>query len=583
MVTGAEAQSHGKPQGKASVGAKRSDAQAREIAVWALEQADAKQQRESLEILKNHRFKNPKSPDREKVLYAQAILEERMGRQADAAASFRRLERYFPASPSVNDGLLVLAEDALERKRPKEAEARLKRALASELPIETKRKAQELLLWTLVEANRPQEGIPVIRSLIPLPENAKPSERGLAGIVQVLCAARERDQAEGACKDYLTFYPKGQYRGRVNLAWARLAGSLGDAKDSARSLQQVIQDAPLSPEADEARLALATLLSEGKLPEDAASNFPPPEELLFELGNLEKRSDPGRRALLVRMRLAMGKRDWGGLLAMVGEFRSAHGPESERETVRDLRAKAVAALAQESLEKKQPGAFLPYLDAEGVNSLSADQRLQFARFYARNGLPGPARLLCQLAPAREQPVLRRAALEELPAGLHPEEAKRLLPDKGEAPVESLRRAQALVTQQDWRNISKPLLVARPGAERLEAVSAYLRRPLAPPETAAARAKEADTFLAKALEKGKEREPLTILVADLRARAGDWKGALALYPNDPEPGQKGWVLLMRATCQARLGQKDAAKATLKSGADIPGFKNERDGLGRQLGL
>ncbi len=572
---------HGAPPGKAAPPGKRTDAQVRELATWALEQADPKQQKDTLEILKEHRFRNAMSPDREKVIYAQAILEERLGLTTDAAASFRRLERYFPASPSVNDGLLLLAGDALERKRIREAETRLKRALASDLPVEAKRKVQELLLWTLVESERPLDGLPIVKGLIPLPENAKPSERGLAAMVQVLCAAREKDQAEGACKDYKTFYPKGQYRGRVNLAWARLAGSLGDAKDSARSLQQVIQDAPRSPEADEARLALATLLSEGKLPADAAANFPPPDELLFELGNLERRSEPGRRALLVRMRLAMGKRDWSGLLAMVGQYRSAHGPEADRATVRDLRAKAVAALAQESLEQKKPGAFLPFLDAESVGSLGPDQRLQLVRDYARTGLPDPARVIAQLAPAGERATLRRAALEELPAGLFPDEAKQLLPDQGEGPLESLRRAQALVARKDWRAAAPALLRARPGLERLEVLAAYLRRPLAAGETPGARAREADGLLAKAAEKGKEREPLAILVADLRAQAGDWRGALALYPADPEAAQQGWVALMRATCQVRLGQAEAAKATLKASADAKDFKVEREGLGKRL--
>ena len=41
--------------------------------------------------------------------------------------------------------------------------------------------------------------------------------------------------------------------------------------------------------------------------------------------------------------------------------------------------------------------------------------------------------------------------------------------------------------------------------------------------------------------------------------------------------------MRATCQLRLGQKDAARATLKTAADEPDFKMERQTLAKQLGV
>ena len=93
----------------------------------------------------------------------------------------------------------------------------------------------------------------------------------------------------------------------------------------------------------------------------------------------------------------------------------------------------------------------------------------------------------------------------------------------------------------------------------------------------------DSWLARAPEKGPDREPLVILAADHKARQGDWKAALALYPAAPAAKSQGWVALMRATCQARLGQHDTALATLKDAKDVAAFKNERASLEKRLGL
>jgi Flp pilus assembly protein TadD len=90
-------------------------------------------------------------------------------------------------------------------------------------------------------------------------------------------------------------------------------------------------------------------------------------------------------------------------------------------------------------------------------------------------------------------------------------------------------------------------------------------------------------VARAPEKGKDREPLAILEANLKARQGQWKAALSLYPKDPTEPNRGWVALMRATCLERLGQRDEAKAALLEARDVAGFKNERASLGKQLGL
>lgn len=291
----------------------------------ALKLTDPRDQKAALDAVKAHRFKGLKDPDREKALYVQAILEERLGRGREAALTFHKLERTWPRSPFMADGQVLLAEQALERKKPKDAEERLRRALASDLPVETKRRAQELLLWTLVEGGRASEGLGVLRSLVPLADHAKPSERGLVAMLQVLCAAKDRAQAEGVRKDHQTFYPQGEYRPRVEIAYARLLGALGDAPAAAATLQGLIQSFPRAAEADEARLALATLLSEGKLPPEAAANFPAPDKLLGEMGRAERKSEPARKSLLVKLRLAVGRQAWPEVVNLVAEYRAQQG------------------------------------------------------------------------------------------------------------------------------------------------------------------------------------------------------------------------------------------------------------------
>ncbi|NTV75171.1 MAG: hypothetical protein HGA66_13320, partial [Holophaga sp.] len=111
----------------------------------------------------------------------------------------------------------------------------------------------------------------------------------------------------------------------------------------------------------------------------------------------------------------------------------------------------------------------------------------------------------------------------------------------------------------------------------------LCRPLEEGEKAEARAKDIESWQARAPEKGAAREPLVLLAADHRARAGEWRAALALYPANPTEPNRGWVALMRATCQARLGQQETALATLKEAREVAGFKNERTSLEKRLGL
>jgi hypothetical protein len=94
--------------------------------------------------------------------------------------------------------------------------------------------------------------------------------------------------------------------------------------------------------------------------------------------------------------------------------------------------------------------------------------------------------------------------------------------------------------------------------------------------------EAEGWLARAPEKGEAREPLVILVADLRLQHGNPRGALALYPSKAVAAeQRGWVSLMRAQAMKKLGQWDQARLVIKESRDEQGFKGQRDALAKSL--
>ncbi len=546
----------------------------------AMTGADPAAQKAALKALQNHRFHSTRAPQREYALFAQGVLEDRFETTAKAAVSLRKLERAWPKSVYLPEAQTILGAEAAEHRRFKEAETRLRRVLAAEIPVEGKRRAQELLLWVFVEQGQPAKGLPVMETLFPL-GTEKPSERGLVAMTEVLATAKQKDQAEAVRKDYHTLYPGGAYGPRVELACARMLGALGDAKGSAGILHKLLLDTPDAPEADEARLALATLLSEGKLDPQDAQTFPPPEKLLSEIRKPEQKVDLGRRALLVRLRMSVKASRWKEAIDTAALIRAKTPTEEEAAAVTSLRAGAFRAWAQELLDKQQVDPLLPHLDREGIQSLDAGQRGLLAERLSKVGLSAAALTLTNLAPPGEQPALRRRILANTQAELNPADALKAMPGKGESPVESLKRAQAALALKDWKAARIALARAKAGPERGEALATYLRRPLDPSETETERLKEAEGWLVRAGEKGPDREGLVLLVADLRAKAGDWRGALQLYPAQPTKEQRGWVALMRATCQHKLGQGDAARATLKQAADEPGFRMERESLARRL--
>ncbi len=546
----------------------------------AMATTDPVAQKAALKALQTHRFHSTRAPQREYALYAQGLLEDRFEGTSKAAETLRKLERTWPRSIYLSEAQTILGAEAVEHRKFREAETRLRKVLSADIPVEGKRRAQDLLLWIFVEQGQPEKGLAVMETLFPL-GNEKPSERSLVAMTEILAAARQKDQAEAARRDYHTFYPGGGYGPRVEIACARMLGALGDAKGSAGILQKLLLDTPNAPEADEARLALATLLGEGKLDPKEAQAFPAPDKLLADIRQGDQKVDLGRRALMVRLRMNVNASRWKEAIDTAALIRAKAPTEEEAAVVTSLRAGAFRAWAQELMDKQQFDPLLPHLDREGIQSLAAEQRRLLAERLSKVGLSTAALTLAALAPPGEQAALRRSILAHTQAELNPADTLKAMPGKGETSGDALKRAQAALALKDWKTARSALARAKTGPERSEALTVYLRRPLEPAETEAGRLKEAEGWLARAGEKGPDREGLVLLVADLRAKAGDWRGALQLYPPQPAKEQRGWVALMRATCQHRLGQAEAARATLKQAADESGFRMERESLARQL--
>jgi tetratricopeptide (TPR) repeat protein len=561
---------------------KMTDAQIEAFARQAVTLQDPAGQKAALEKLRGYHFRTSRIKEREFTLYAQGLLEDRLGETQKAAATLRKLEITWPQSPYLLEVQTILAFQSIERRRFKDAEARLRKAMDSDIPVESKRRTQELLLWTLAEQGRQAEGLPIVKSLHPLGAS-KPSERGLVAILETLCLANEKEQAEATRKDLQALYPSGRYTSRANLAWARLLGTTGDAPGAAEILRTIITSDKDTPEADEARLALASLLSEGKLHPKEAEMYPAPQKLLAEIHRNDRQGNAARKALLVELRIDMSQARWKQALDTANKLMEDSSSPEERAKTGALRADALKSWAQQCLDQKSVDPLLPYLDNVGINALSPEQRLNLIRLLAQSGLPDAAKTTAELAPQGERATLMKVVMEATLPEANPEETLKMLPAKGDSPAQALRRAQSLIALKRWKEVNLALGKATPGPERISALLTYLQRPPDKQESPLSRQREAESWLARLPEKGPDREPIAILVADLRAKGGDWHNALALYPVEPQKGNRGWTALMRATCQLKLGQKEAARTTLKTAVDEPDFKMERQTLGKQLGM
>lgn len=561
-----------------SAEARLTDAQAAKLAQDALRAEDPAIMQTALIHLKGHTFKSSKIPEREFVLYAQGMLEARLGNLALAAVALKNLERQWPRSPFMGEAHAVLAENAVAQKHYKEAEGRLHKALASDIPSERKRRPQELLIWTLVEQGRPEEAMPIVQALRPLGEKEKPSEKGLAGIVETLGAVGERQQAQGARKDFQNLFPQSELMPRVDLAWGRLLGRAGDAQESAKVFRKLIKDYPRSSQADDARLALASLLTDGSLPD--ASGLPSAEALLEEVRRGGKGLPKGA-AQVVELRVLVGKSLWEDALNLVGRMEPQLREGSSE--IKKLWAQAWNAWVVQRLEKCFPGELLTRLKPGAYAALDAKLRLGVAELLAGNGLLEVLPGLLSEAPKGERESLRHAALAKVQPEAQPRAVLSLVPARGGTADEALLRARAEAALEDWIPLRMTLERARPGPERIKALLRLLQRPLTPKESATHRLAEAEGWLQRAREKGAGREPLDILVADLRFQHGDVRGALALYPVKPAaPEQRGWVALMRAQALMKQGLQDQARALIKEARDEQGFKGQRDAIAKSLG-
>ncbi|MBK9795959.1 MAG: hypothetical protein IPP58_05600 [Holophagaceae bacterium] len=554
------------------------DAQAAELAKQALGAQDAASIRATLNRLKGHSFKSSKVPERELVLYAQGTLEARLGNLPAATVALKNLERQWPKSPFLGEAQIILAEDAVAHRRYKEAEGRLHQALAADIPSEAKRKPQELLIWTLVEQDRSQEALPIVQSLRPLEGKGKPSEKGLAAIAEVFCATGDRAQAQAAMKDFQNLYPGSELLPRLELAWGRLVGRSGDAKESAQIFRKLIKDHPGSGQADDARLALASLLTDGSLPD--IKDLPSAESLLAEVRKGGKGLPKGA-ALLVELRLFVGKSQWEEALNLVDRM-DAVARETQPD-VKKLWTEAWRGWVAQRLEKGFPGELLARLKKGTFAALDAPSRIGVAELLAAKGLLDLLPRLLIETPSAEKSALTRAALAKVQPEAQPQAVLRLLPTKGESPDEALMRARAEGALEHWGPLRAALGRSRPGPERIRAAVRLLQRPLVSPETASQRLAEAEGWLTRAPEKGEAREPLAILVADLRLQQGDARGALALYPAKPAASeQRGWVALMRSQALVKLGQRDQARLLIKETREEQGFKGQRDAMAKSLG-
>jgi TolA-binding protein len=562
----------------AQAGVHMTDAEIAALAKESLGAEDPAAIRAVLPRLKAYQFKSSKVPERELVLYVQGVLEARLGNLSGAAVPLKKLEKQWPKSPFMGEAQTILAEESVAQKHYKDAEKRLHQALASDMPAERKRRPQELLIWTLVEQGRPLEAMPIVQALRPLEPKEKPTEQGLAAIVEVLGKAGEKEQTDANRKDFLQLFPKSALTPRVDLAWGRLLGASGDAKGAAEVLRKLISDSPKTPQADDARLALASLLTDGSLPD--TKDMPSPEALLDEVRKGGKGLPKGA-AQMVELRLMIKKNLWEDALNQADHMDPAM--LSGQSEGHNLWQQAWRAWVEERLGKGFPGELLSRMKPGAFGALEPKARLGVTELFASRGLLDAIPPLLSEAPGREQPDLRKAALGKAEPEAQPVAVLKLLPARGGTPDEALIRARAEAVLGHWPAVKLALDHARPGSDRITVIRRLLERPIAGKETASQRLAEAEGWLRRVSEKAETREPLVILVADLRSRLGDAKGALALYPaKAADPTQRGWVALMRAQAMVRLGQREQAAQVILAARDEQGFKGQRDGMAKSLG-
>jgi tetratricopeptide (TPR) repeat protein len=567
--------------GFAQESGRMSDAQAAKLAEDLLKAEDTKALRQGAARLGNHVFKSSRAKEREIVLYAHGEILRRLGNLQDAAESYRKLERVFPRSPYLGEVQLPMGIDALDHKRLKEAEARFRAALEADIPGERKRESQELLLWILVETDRALEGKALLETLRPLQAGSDPSEKGLAAMCLVLAATDQLQPMEASRKDFHRLYAQSGLAPRIDLAYARLLSRKEQLQAAAAELRKIIGDYPKAPESDEAKLALATLLTDGKLSGKELKGLPDPEQLMSEL---RKKGRPSDLALaeVVEIRLSYRKELWEEVLDKAGPWIEKNADHHELKEVQRLWRDAWNLWVKSRVEKGYAGLLLQRLKPGSFTALEPEQRKAVGELLATQGLAHTLPRLLTEIDAKDRPAVAQAALVKLQPEGQPDAALALLPPAGKAtPEGELIRLRAAVALHQWPLARQAASRAKPGPERIRALAVLLQRPFDKGEKVVQRKTEAEGWLNRLSEKGPDKESIQILVADLRLQSGDAKGALSLYPDKPDASRLGWVSLMRAQAQVRLGQKEAAKTTLKAAEGADGFRQQRETLAKSL--
>jgi TolA-binding protein len=536
--------------------------------------------RAGLRTIQRYTFKDNDAPEREYVLYAQGTLEDRTNQPTRAVVTFRRFERTYPNSQYMPEVDFFFAYLALSQKKYKDAEPRFQKVIDSDMPAESKFNAQGLLVWCLLEQNRMSEAIPLVQTVFPV-DKSKPDERAFVAIFEVQCEAKALEAARRTRTAYVAAFRNGTMRHRVNYAWALLLAESGETLESARAFREVIRAAPASEQADEARMALATIIADGELPRRANPSNDTPESLMAQLRTEGISGNVHERAFLLQLRMVFADKQWNQVISMVNQFHRRYPGSPNSGTAQSYKIDSIRAIFEGVIGNGGPFAALPLLTAENINLITPELRAELVTVFVSKGLPEAAIKIIDAAPENEKTDLRKVLTQNTSADpLPPPQVLaslngNLLDRKGE-----LGQVQILLSAKKWGEATSKVEKLDPGPDRIKAVLALLTRPMAPQETQL-RIKETEGWLAKCTESDQLKEPLIIYIADLHMKIGNPATALSLYPAQPLPENLGWVVLMRASAMLNLGQREEAKRILNENASIPEFKIYRQALANQL--
>jgi hypothetical protein len=408
-------------------------------------------------------------------------------------------------------------------------------------------------------------------------------------IMQVQCEIKDLEGAKKTRATYMGAYKGGPLTPRFTTMWGMLAVRLGQIDaESVGVLWDIIREPPDPKDADEARIILATLLADGKMPENSNPNGETVDSLISRLGSEGTSGDAKQRAMLLRTRLAFGRKEWDRVLALAAAFEKGYPGSNHLAAALSFRDRTNEILENDRVNKlresvRSKGAIeaMPLLTAENIRKLTPEMRSGLVSAYVAKGLPEAASMIIKASPDQEKGALRQILTDYTPDPLPPPKVLAsvrgdLMGHKGE-----LGQVQTLLEARKWNDASSRIERLEPGPDRVRAIMALLLRPMTPSE-AQLRRKEAEGWLAKLQESRQDVEPLVILIADLHMQAGGAKDALSVYPERALPENQGWVSLMRATALAKLGKKDEARRVLGENATVPEFRQHRRALANQLG-